>query len=311
MECLQTDYSITEFFLVQIVTLFGAVVSWATAKHPSNEAHQYEHICPNSLQTWPMPTRILYKLCLLHWFSIFVQSVVLPISKSNKLLANTPETIPLAFVEQTSLSLGLSIMLLISGLNLILSGYAAMILIQFISGVYAFGIMALFTCNTLGQRQLISFGTNKDLITMISIIVLGIIGGLLAFKFDFLGTFLLGALFGFCIAVILVQFRPIESALSNRISRLIYIGVLTAITGGIVVYSESKQLIIAASSFVGAFAVVLAIDYFIASQFGDFVYNAVYLFPVDPLRTKTQISLGIFAALMAVGTGIQIMNTRK
>ena len=114
---------------------------------------------------------------------------------------------------------------------MILSGYASLILIQFISGFYFFGLVALFTSNYVNQSKLLVYGENKDIITAIAILLLGLIGGLVAFKFDNLGIFALGTLFGFVIACILLQLQPIASILVQKLVRLAVMAFISIIFG--------------------------------------------------------------------------------
>jgi len=155
------------------------------------------------------------------------------------------------------------------------------------------------------------YHTNVGLVVLIvGPIIAGIILGLFMIFVAMAGIFLLGAVLGFLLWSMVISARD-GGLIHNEIAIYVGLGACTLI-GGVVALIFQKALIITATSFGGAYAVVVGVDRFVHGGF-----SRVIPLLIEGNRGlivctyKTYIEFGACVLLCVIGMYIQFRHTGK
>jgi len=155
------------------------------------------------------------------------------------------------------------------------------------------------------------FKTQVGLILLISIPLLcGILLGIVLILFAIVGIFVIGAVGAFLLVCVL--YSSYHGGLIQ--SKLIaYIGLaIITLAGGIAAVLLQKQLIIIATSFGGAYAIIAGIDHIVHGGFSD-VIGHVIAYRTEDIQCdyKTYIEIASCFVLFALGVYVQFRHTGK
>ncbi|KAL3898596.1 MAG: hypothetical protein SGCHY_002629 [Lobulomycetales sp.] len=175
-----------------------------------------------------------------------------------------------------------AIVLIITGLVFVFFGHRLFRPILFLAGFYVFGVLAysaLIAIETNRGAQL--FGTNRDWLFIVIVIVAGVIGGSLFACLWKLGLFAIGLLLGFTLGSFILGLIS-NGAIQSEVGRIIFLSVF-ALAGGIAILFFERVLLVLGTAFPGSYAVFFGIDLFAKTGFkngvqtfisGQGVYNA-------------------------------------
>ncbi len=204
-----------------------------------------------------------------------------------------------------------AILLLVTGSIMTFYGYHILPVILFLVGFYLSGLGTLTVLNTLQARGISNFEQNRDLIYLITILLVGILGGMLLLWLKKVGILLIGGCLGFLLGSSLLQIEALASIGLNTDTSRILVLVIFAILGMILVSFFEVYILIGSTSVQGSFAIFVGLDFWIQSGFGQWFYRAVSHGQFDPFSTKTYLVLAGFVGLSIVGMVIQYIIYRN
>jgi len=163
-----------------------------------------------------------------------------------------------------------------------------------------------------GITYLILYSHTEVGIVMLVVIpiVAGIVLGLVLIILSVVGIFVLGAVFAFLIVCIFLSTKD-GGLVTSKVPQYVILGA-APIIGGIIAVILQKQLIILATSFAGAYAVVAGVDHFIHGGFSKVIPHIVAYRTEDiDADYKTYIEIAACVLLFAIGTYVQFKHTGK
>ncbi|CAI2166206.1 4496_t:CDS:2 [Funneliformis geosporum] len=142
-------------------------------------------------------------------------------------------------------------------------------------------------------------------IILIVSLAVGFVVGLTFLCCSTLAIWLLGALAGYTFALFILAWSS-DGVIHQRVARIIFIVALTLI-GLMLACFIKNTLIILATSFIGAYAIILGIDIFVRTGFAQSVRAFTDGYHDIPYKTNTKVylMLGGMIALFIVGSLIQ------
>jgi len=188
------------------------------------------------------------------------------------------------------------------GLTLVLFGYRLFKPVLFIVGfIVGAGIVYLI---------LWRYSSVGILVLVLAPIAVGILCGILLLWFAVAGIFVLGAALGFLLFSLFMSSREGGLIGSKLTEYLVMAGVTLA--GGILALIFQKTVIILATSFGGAFAVLAGIDRYLGGGFAEVIPHIIQGHS-DLIQAglKTYIEIGACVLLSVIGIIVQFKKTGK
>ena len=205
------------------------------------------------------------------------------------------------FKDHVALFSTSAVFFIIAGILLVIRGYK----------VYRIAIMlasAIFLATVSVSIAMSVDDTIKDTTILIIGIVTGIIGAILGYKFYKFCLFIVGALAGIYLAsVILALKQPV--LIESKGGRIALVAIL-AIIGAILVYKVEKIAVVCATSVIGSYMIMLAIDLFANWGFK----NALLLWKTGDFNApnnNTYILIAGFVVVSIFGIVVQRRSLKK
>ncbi|KAJ1555553.1 hypothetical protein HK405_000486 [Cladochytrium tenue] len=198
--------------------------------------------------------------------------------------------------------------LIATGIALLFWGHRIFKLVLFLSGFYVFGILTYVILQFIAYKTGSDFGggDHRDLVYLISCIVIGLLGGLLFMCFWRLGMSAIGALLGFVLATFILSFVS-GGTISSGIGRSVFI-ILMSAAGAILIIFVERPVLILGTATTGAFAVITGIDIFVSTGFTDAVHTFLSGSGSFSVTWKTGLMLGAFFLLALIGVVFQFRS---
>ncbi|KAJ3043338.1 hypothetical protein HDV00_005341 [Rhizophlyctis rosea] len=193
------------------------------------------------------------------------------------------------------------IILIVTGLVMVFLGHKLIKPICFIVGFYAGGIVALLILSAIENRGT-SYGDHRDLIYIITAIILGLMFGGMFLCLMRLAFFALGGLLGFVIATAILS-AVTGGPIATGLGRGLFIAGFVILFAILVAVIE-RPILVLATAFVGAFGVAVGVDAFVQAGLANAVTILVHGGRVQ-LGTILWVEIGGFALLGLIGTAVQ------
>ncbi|KAJ3045303.1 hypothetical protein HK097_001253 [Rhizophlyctis rosea] len=198
--------------------------------------------------------------------------------------------------------------LIITGLIMVFLGHKLWKPIWFICGFYAGGVIGLVILSAIESRGT-NLGPNRDLIYIILCIILGLMFGGMFLCLIKLAIFAVGGLLGFVVATAIlagITSGPIATSLGRGLfiaGMIILFAILVAVI--------ERPILVLATAFVGAFAVLIGVDAFVQAGLA----RATSLLLRGGGLTVTDkilwIEIAAFLVLGAIGAVVQFVLGKK
>ncbi|KAJ3066041.1 hypothetical protein HDU98_010624 [Podochytrium sp. JEL0797] len=152
-----------------------------------------------------------------------------------------------------------------SGLLLVFAGHLLFQPILFIGGFYFFGICTFVILQNIEfATQTLIGGTNREWVYLGVCLGIAILGGLLMIKFWKLGFFAIGAVLGFCFAMIVLC--AFQNLFTSGTGRWVFTAVCT-ILGGVLIHFFEMPVLVVATAASGSYLVFAGADVFAGTGF--------------------------------------------
>ncbi|RGB34670.1 hypothetical protein C1646_624269 [Rhizophagus diaphanus] len=177
------------------------------------------------------------------------------------------------------------VILIVTGIIFCFFGRKVYRLTLFLIGFYVGTIIAWVTISNAGGFN----GTASQTILLVVSLAIGFVVGLIFMCCATLAVWLLGALAGYTFALFILSWRS-DGLIHNNAGRIVFIVVLT-ILGLLLACFFKNTLIILATAFIGAYAIILGIDLFARTGFAQSVRAFLDKNNDTPYTTNTKIYL--------------------
>ncbi|KAJ3132848.1 hypothetical protein HK101_004553 [Irineochytrium annulatum] len=204
--------------------------------------------------------------------------------------------------------IGAAIMI-VTGIILVFWGHYVFKPVLFIAGFYLFALLTFVIMQAIEAKTGNHYGggDHRDLVYLISCVVLGILGGALLLYFWKFGMFAVGALFGFALATFILTLIPANTV--SPTARTVIV-ILCAIVFGVLIHFLEKPLLIFGTAIPGSLAIMVGIDVFANVGFRGAV-RSLLVGESYSITWQVGCFLGAFALFSLVGVCFQFWHHRR
>ncbi|RIA84463.1 hypothetical protein C1645_784020 [Glomus cerebriforme] len=195
------------------------------------------------------------------------------------------------------------VILIVTGIIFCFFGRRVYRLTLFLIGFYVGTIIAWIILFN-GQQGGIVKGAASETIVLVVSLAIGFVVGLLFMCCSTIAIWVLGALGGYTLAMFILAFRS-GGVIHSNAGRIIFIVVLTVL-GLLLACFFKNTLVILATAFIGAYAIILGIDLFVRTGFAQSVrtFMTSHDIPYETNR-NVYLMLGGMIILFIIGTIFQ------
>jgi len=199
-------------------------------------------------------------------------------------------------------SIVFSILLIIFGAAYCFFGYRLFHILLFILGWI---IGAVIFWNVLEEHT-----TLAPWAVLVIAVTIGILFGILAIVFYFIGIFVVGALLGLIIISSILSVKE-GTLIPNETVRIVVVVIFSLFCGVLAIFLQ-KIMIIVSTAITGAYWIVSGIDYLIKGNISQFIPE-MFRGNLEDLQTnwKTWLMLSFLIVLSIAGIVVQLMKTSK
>ncbi|CAG8461142.1 17167_t:CDS:2 [Cetraspora pellucida] len=207
--------------------------------------------------------------------------------------------------ELTPHEIVVGIILIVTGCIYCFFGRRVYYLTLFLIGFYI-GVIVMWMALTNNEPPSGFSGANSPTIILLVSLAAGLFLGLLFVCCAEVAIWLLGALAGYLFALFILAWAP-GGVIHSSTGRIIFI-VVCALIGLLLTCFFIDTIIIVATAFIGAYAIILGVDMFVRTGFSQSVVsflNGNRDIPPYETNTKIYIMLGAMVALFIIGAFFQ------
>ena len=159
-------------------------------------------------------------------------------------------------------SILLAIFLILTGLTLVFLGSRLFRPILFISGFYFFAVITYPILSAIDASKPFE---NRELVYLVSILVVGIVGGFLFCCFWKIGLSAIGALLGFTFGMFVLGLVN-GGTITSSTGRIVFLAVVSVV-GAIAIHYFERPILILGTAFPGSYAFFFGLDVFTKTGF--------------------------------------------
>ncbi|CAG8564593.1 20577_t:CDS:2 [Cetraspora pellucida] len=224
---------------------------------------------------------------------------------SNPNITNPTTTVAQSSGELTPHEIVVGIILIVTGCIYCFFGRRVYYLTLFLIGFYI-GAIAMWMALTNNEPPNGFSGANSPTIILLVSLAAGLFLGLLFICCAEIAIWLLGALAGYLFALFILAWAP-GGVIHSSTGRIIFI-VVCVLIGLLLTCFFIDTIIIVATAFIGAYAIILGVDMFVRTGFSQSVVsflNGNLDIPPYDTNTKIYIMLGAMVVLFIIGAFFQ------